>query len=131
MSLHRGVALAYFVVLTGAAAINYIPGLTDENGVAFGVFELDIGDDALHLASALWALVAAVISTRASRIFLGIFGALYLFDGLLGLATGSGCLDLGIFRYGIQDLDFTFKLMASGPHIVLGATALAIAFIRP
>ena len=78
MTLHRKVALFYFVVLLGAAALNYIPGVTDEEGVAFGVFELDIFDDSLHLASAIWALAAALISTRASWLFLVIFGALTL-----------------------------------------------------
>jgi hypothetical protein len=131
MSLHRVVAFGYFVFLLGASAINYIPGLTDEEGVAFGVFALDIGDDALHLASALWALVAAITSKQAARIFLGLFGALYLGDGLMGLALGSGYLDLGIFRWGVQDLDFGFKIMANAPHILLGGFAVLVALIRP
>lgn len=124
MSLHRKVALAYFVILLGAASLNYIPGVTDEEGVAFGVFALDLFDDALHLASALWALAAALVSARASRIFLLIFGALYMGDGLLGLATGSGYLDFGIFTYGVQNLPFGFKVMANLPHIGLGFAAL-------
>lgn len=130
MSLHRTVAFGYFVVLLGAAAINYIPGLTDDEGVAFGVFALDIGDDLLHLASALWALAAALISSRAARIFLGLFGAIYLADGLMGLAIGSGYLDLGIFRWGVQDLDFGFKIKANAPHILLGGFAVATALAR-
>ena len=124
MTLHRKVALFYFVVLLGAAALNYIPGVTDEEGVAFGVFELDIFDDSLHLASALWALAAALISARASWLFLVIFGALYLADGLMGLAFGSGYLDFGIFTNGVLNLPFTFKIMANLPHIALGAGAL-------
>ena len=122
--MHRKVALFYFVVLLGAAALNYIPGVTDEEGVAFGVFELDIFDDSLHLASAIWALAAALISTRASWLFLVIFGALYLADGLMGLTFGSGYLDFGIFTNGVLNLPFTFKIMANLPHIALGAGAL-------
>ena len=34
MSLHRATAFVYFLILLGAAALNYIPGVTDENGVA-------------------------------------------------------------------------------------------------
>lgn len=130
MSFHRIVALLYFLALAGAAALNYIPGVTDENGVAFGVFALDIFDDALHAASALWALVAALMGARASWLFLRIFGALYLGDGVLGLATGSGYLDFGIFNYGVQDLPFGFKIMANTPHILLGGFALAASFVR-
>lgn len=126
MSLHRATAFVYFLILALVAALNYIPGVTDENGVAFGIFALDIFDDALHAASALWALVAALLSARAARMFLLIFGALYLGDGALGLATGSGYLDFGIFNNGVLDLPFGFKIMANLPHIGLGLVALVI-----
>lgn len=129
MNLHRIVALLYFVVLAGAASLNYIPGITDEDGVAFGVFALDLYDDALHAASALWALSAAILGARASWLFLRVFGLIYLGDGLLGLATGSGYLDFGIFNYGIQDLPFGFKIMANAPHILLGSGAVLASLV--
>lgn len=112
------------VVLLAAASLNYIPGLTDAEGRAFGVFALDIFDDALHVASALWAGISAAVSSRASRIFLRYFGLLYLTDGLLGLAAGSGYLDLGIIHHGILDLPLTFKILANLPHIGGGAFAV-------
>lgn len=126
MSLHRTTAFVYFLVLAAVAALNYIPGVVDAQGLVLGVFALDIYDDALHLASGLWALAAALVSARASRIFLLLFGALYLADGLMGLATGSGYLDLGIFTWGVQDLDFGFKIKANLPHVTLGGLALLI-----
>lgn len=124
MTLLRKISLGYFVVLLGAASLNYIPGLVDPDGLAFGVFALDIFDDALHLSSAIWALAAALISHKAARTFLLLFGALYLGDGLLGLATGSGYLDFGIFNNGVLDLRFMFKIYANTPHIALGGVAL-------
>ena len=123
MSKLRLIAAGYMVALLIAASLNYIPGLTDAEGRAFGIFALDIYDDSLHVASALWAGIAALVSARASRIFLFYFGILYFLDGLLGLATGSGFLDLGIVNYGILDLDFTFKIMANLPHLLLGGFA--------
>ena len=65
---------AYFAVLMIAASLNYVPGLTDEDGLAFGIFALDIYDDALHVASALWALVAGLTSHKAARTFMVLFG---------------------------------------------------------
>lgn len=124
MSTLRLFAFGYFVALLGAAALNYVPGITDSEGLAFGVFALDIYDDALHAASAIWALVAGLISSKAARSFLVLFGALYLGDGLLGLATGSGYLDLGIFQNGVLDLPFGFKILANAPHLLLGGVAL-------
>ncbi len=124
MTVLQKIALGYFVVLLGAASLNYIPGVTDDQGVAFGVFALDVFDDALHLASALWALVAALTSKAAARFFLVVFGALYLGDGALGLVAGSGYLDFGIFTNGILDLPFGFRVLANLPHLALGSGAL-------
>jgi hypothetical protein len=124
----RKIAFVYMVILLAAASLNYIPGLTDAQGRAFGVFALDTFDDALHVASALWAGLAAFTSNRASRIFLRYFGLLYLTDGLMGLAVGSGYLDFGIIKYGRVDLPFTFKILANLPHIAGGSFAIFSSF---
>jgi len=128
VTLVRKIAVLYAVVLTLAALTNYIPGLTDAQGRAFGIFALDIYDDALHLASATWAAVAAYLSTRASALFLRLFGTLYLLDGLLGLAFGSGYLDLGILIAGVQSLPLGFKILANLPHVALGGFAVFAGF---
>lgn len=125
----RLLTLGYVLALGFATATNYIPGITDDKGLAFGIFALDIYDDALHAVSALWALIAFIISRNASVFFLKAFGTLYLLDGLLGLATGSGYLDLGIIINGVQDLPFTFKILANLPHIGLGAVAAFAGFV--
>jgi hypothetical protein len=132
MTLHRTTALGYFVILGLVASLNYlpIPGIVDSEGRTFGIFALDVYDDALHLVSALWALGAAFISIRAARMFLILFGALYLLDGILGALTGSGFLDLGIFTWGVLDISFTMKLLSSLPHLVLGGFALFIGLKR-
>ena len=133
MGTLRRIAFIYMLVLLAAASLNYIPGLTDSEGRAFGVFALDIYDDLLHVASALWAGIAATTSSRASRIFLRYFGLLYLTDGLLGLATGSGYLDLGIMNHGVLDLPLTFKVLANLPHIFGGGFAVfsSVRFATP
>lgn len=124
MSTLRKIAFVYMLILLGAASLNYVPGVTDSQGKVFGVFALDIFDDLLHIASALWAGISAATSTRASRIFLRYFGILYFTDGLLGLAVGSGYLDLGIVQYGVLHLPFTFKILNNLPHIAGGAFAI-------
>lgn len=129
MTLPRKIAAAYAVILGIVTLLNYIPGLTDAQGRAFGIFALDIYDDALHFASALWAAVAAFVSTRASVLYLRVFGVLYCLDGLLGLATGSGYLDLGILIYGVQNLPFGFRILANLPHIALGGFAAFAGFV--
>lgn len=128
MTNFRLIAACYAVVLTFAAIVNYVPGLTDAQGRAFGIFALDIYDDALHLASASWAALAAYLSVRAATMFLRIFGSLYFLDGLMGLAVGSGFLDLGIITFGVQNLPFGFKIFANLPHVALGLFAVWAGF---
>ena len=129
MDLIRAIAAFYAVALAFAAATNYIPGLTDAQGRAFGIFALDIYDDMLHLGSGVWAAVAAWWSRQASVTFLKVFGTLYLLDGVMGLFTGSGYLDLGILIYGVQDLPLRFKVLANLPHIGLGGLAAFSGFV--
>lgn len=124
MNRLRLVATLYFLVLLFAASLNYLPFIPVIDGKTFGIFALDIYDDGLHLASALWAGIAALFGARASRTFLLTFGTLYFADGLLGLITGSGYLDLGIINYGVQDLPLGFKIMANLPHLGLGGIAV-------
>jgi len=128
MPSNRKIAVGYFCALFLAGALNYIPGLTDEEGRAFGIFALDIYDDLLHFASAAWAGYAAWRSERESTLFLRCFGTLYLADGALGLATGSGYLDLGILVYGVLDLPFGFKILANLPHLALGGFGVYAGF---
>lgn len=129
MTLIQKFALGYFVILLGAAALNYVPGITDAQDLAFGIFALDLFDDALHLVSAIWALSAAFLGARASKAFLVIFGALYLGDGVFGFFTGYGYLDFGIFNNPSEGLSFTlFRVLANLPHIALGGVALFAGF---
>lgn len=121
----RRLCLAYAVILLGAASLNYIPGLTDDQGLAFGIFALDPYDDALHVASSVWAFVAGLTSQRAAQVFAVLFGALYLGDGVFGLFTGWGYLDLGIFQNASLGPSFALpRILANMPHIGLGAVAL-------
>ena len=124
MTFLRKLCFVYFVALLIAAALNYVPGLTDANGLAFGIFALDPHDDLLHLASALWALVAGLLSHRAARIFLVVFGLGYLGDGVLGVLTGYGYLDLGIFTHRLDGPELSLgRLLANVPHLLLGGVA--------
>jgi hypothetical protein len=129
MSIIRWIAVGYAIALTIAGLTNYIPGLTDSEGRAFGIFALDIYDDMLHFGSAAWAAISAWVSRRASVIFCQVFGTLYLLDGLMGLVTGSGYLDLGIVVYGVLDMPFGFKILANLPHIALGGFAAYAGFV--
>ena len=125
----RILAGVYAVLFAVVTSLNYVPGLTDGQGRTFGLFALDGFDDALHAGSGLWAALAAWWSTRATLVFFRVFGTLYCLDGLLGLATGSGYLDLGILVHGVLDLPFGTRVLMNLPHIAIGGFAAVTGFV--
>lgn len=126
MDRYRVGALVLAVALLFAASTNYVPAFLDAEGKVFGLFKLDIYKDALHVASGLWALVAAAISRNAAMQFLRIFGTLYFLDGVMGVFTGSGFLDLSIVTVGIANTPPMIKFLSSVPHLVLGAFGIIV-----
>jgi hypothetical protein len=124
----RILACVYAVLFAFVTSLNYVPGLTDAEGRTFGLFALDVFDDGLHAASGLWAALAAWWSTRATVTYFRWFGTLYCLDGLLGLATGSGYLDLGIFLHGVLALPFGIRVLMNLPHIAIGGFAAFTGF---
>ena len=129
LDVARTVAVALGVALTVAALCGLVPGLTDASGRTFGLFKLNAYQNLLHTVSALWAFSAAFISRSAAITFLQLFGTLYFLDGLMGLAIGSGYLDLGVLIYGVLDLPLWLKFLTSLPHLVLGGTAALTGFM--
>ena len=125
----RIVAIALGVGLTIATISGLVPGLTDDQGRTFGLFKLNAYQNLLHTASAAWAFTAVTISRRATVDFLRIFGSLYFLDGVMGVAIGSGYLDLGVVRFGVLDLPLWFKILTSLPHLLLGGIGSAAGFL--
>jgi hypothetical protein len=116
MSALRILAAVYAALFLVVTSLNYIPGLTDAQGRTFGLFALDVFDDALHAASGLWAALAAWWSTRATVVFFRAFGPLYCY------------LDLGILLHGVLDLPLTTRILMNLPHITIGGLAAFAGF---
>jgi hypothetical protein len=114
----------YFALFVLVVISGLMPQLQDDQGRQFGLFTLDLYDHSLHLASGIWAAVAAWWSASAARSYFRLFGPLYFLDGVLGLITGSGYLDLGIFLYGPIDMPLVTKFFANLPHFVIGGLAI-------
>ncbi|HXH07082.1 MAG TPA: hypothetical protein VNI83_10875 [Vicinamibacterales bacterium] len=129
MNRLRVLALVFVVLFAVVTSLNYLPGLTDAQGRTFGLFALDVFDDLLHAASAVWAGLAAWTSVRATRIFFRVFGPLYCLDGLLGLLTGPGYLDAGILVHGVQAYPLMTKALMNLPHIVIGGAATFAGYV--
>ena len=118
----------YFVGFMAIVALDFVPQFVDAEGRLFGLFTLDLYDNSLHAASGIWAGAAAWSSRAAARTYFRIFGPLYFLDGLMGLALGSGYLDLGIFLYGPLDLPLMIRFLANLPHLLIGGVAIWVGY---
>ena len=128
MKTVRAFAWAYALLFVGVTALGYIPAFLDAQGNLFGLFKLQWWDDALHLGSGLWAAIAAWTSYGASRTYFRIFGPLYFLDGVLGLLTGSGYLDLGIILHGPMAMPLQTRIAMNVPHIMIGGVAVLVGY---
>jgi hypothetical protein len=124
----QAMAWIYAALFLSVVLVGYIPGLTNPQGQLLGLFRIELKDDALHLASAIWAAVAAWWSVRASTLYFKGFGSVYTLDGLIGLLFGQGILDGGIFIHGVTAIDWLTKLFANLPHLIIGGIAMVIGF---
>jgi len=156
MTIFQKLALVYAAMFVFTVALGYIPAFTNEAGELFGLFRIELKDDILHLGSGIWAAVAAWMSTRAAIFYFKTFGIIYGADGLLGLITGHGYLDGGIFLAGREAAqgmldsltvsywplasfiinahgsgahDLPTKIAANLPHILIGGTAIYIGYV--
>ena len=132
MTLIQKLAVAYAALFFAVVAVGYVPAFNDAGGNLFGLFSLQWYDDLLHAFSGVSALAAALLSHRQSVFYFKLFGSVYLFDGILGLVTGSGCLDAGIFINGFRsfdDIEFPARFFANLPHIVIGGFAVWVGFV--
>ncbi len=127
MDRYRLAALLLAAALLFAAATDYVPAFIDADGRVFGLFHLDIYKDALHVASGLWALASA-LSRRSAVFFLRVFGTLYFLDGVVGVFTGAGYLDLSIFIDGVRNVSPMIRFLSSVPHLGLGGFGIAVGF---
>jgi hypothetical protein len=121
-------AWVYAALFLSVVALGYIPGLTNAQGQLLGLFHIELKDDILHLASAIWAALAAWTSVRASTFYFKLFGPLYFLDGVCGFLFGQGYLDLGIVRFGPTPLPLMTRIGANAPHIFIGGLAIIIGY---
>lgn len=124
----RKYAWIYAGLFAAVVASGWIPAFKDADGRMFGLFHIDPIDDVIHGISCIWAALAGWRSAQASRFYFRTFGSIYSLDAVMGLLTGEGYLDGGIFLRGPASLDIVTRFFANLPHVVIGGGALLIGF---
>lgn len=61
-------------------SLDFVPGVMDKNGLMFGLFHMSKLIDFGHLALGALALISALISAKAARIYFFALGVWYTID---------------------------------------------------
>jgi len=73
-------AFGFAVLFLGVYSLDYVPGIMDQNGLMFGLFHMSKLIDLGHLALGALALISALVSAKASRLYFWALGVWYTID---------------------------------------------------
>lgn len=79
----KPLTLLFGVVFIAIGILGFVPAATP-NGQLFGIYQVDSMHNIVHLVSGIIALFA-LYNLRYARLYLQIFGIIYLLLGIIGL----------------------------------------------
>lgn len=79
-SIIQKCAFVFAALFLGVYLLDYVPGIMDANGLMFGLFHMSKLIDFGHLALGVLALISALISAKAARIYFWFLGVWYTID---------------------------------------------------
>jgi hypothetical protein len=124
--LLRAMAWVYTAGFAFVVTVTHLSIFNDAEGRSFGLFQIDVRDDFVHILSAI-AGFAVAASGRWIIPYFRAVALLYGLDAIVGLLTKQGLLDLTVFTTPWAPPDFGFTNIAVNlPHIVIVAVAIAV-----
>ena len=113
-----------YATVTGASVILIgIVGLLLGEQSLFGVLNIDLAEDAIHLLSGGALLAAGLLAQeRVVRSVVGVIGVVYLAVGLLAFATPRM---FGLIPHGYE------TVLDNLIHLTLGVLGIVIGFVLP
>ena len=108
-------AWGFAALFLGVYLLDYVPGVMDANGLMFGLFQMTSIVDLGHLGAGTLAVIGALISAKASRIYFWVLGIWYSID----VAT--------YFAGHLHKIPLIKNILVNLPHILIFIAAYWIA----
>ncbi len=112
----RIAALIFGIAFLAAGLAWHLPIFFDNNGLLFGLFQIDPMHNKVHLGSGLIGLAAAATSGWWAKLYFKIFGGIYALLGILGMIFSDPFMAMQI------------NMADNILHLGLGVVALLIGF---
>jgi hypothetical protein len=108
-------AWGFAALFLGVYLLDYVPGIMDANGLLFGLFQMTSIVDLGHLGAGTLAVIGALISAKAARIYFWLLGIWYSIDVVT------------YFVGHLHKIPLTKSILVNMPHILIFIAAFWIA----
>jgi hypothetical protein len=108
-------AWGFAALFLGVYLLDYVPGIMDANGLMFGLFQMTSIVDLGHLGAGTLAVIGALISAKAARIYFWVLGIWYSIDVVT------------YFAGHLHKIPLTRNILVNLPHILIFIAAFWIA----
>ena len=108
-------AFGFATLFLAVYALDYMPGIMDQNGLMFGLFHMTRLVDLGHLGAGSLALIGGLVSARTARFYFWLLGVWYT-------------IDVFIYFFGhLNEIPLTKNFVVNLPHILIFIVAYWIA----
>ncbi len=115
----KQLSIVFGVVFLAVGALGFVPGVTTEDGLLLGIFQVSPLHNVIHLLSGI-AAIAAAKSEDYAQLYFRIFGAVYALVAVVGWVQGTTVL-------GLIDVNVADNVL----HTVLAVAILGVGFGLP
>lgn len=115
----KNLSILFGVVFLAVGVLGFVPGITTDDNLLLGIFQVSALHNAIHILSGIAAIVAAK-SEDYAQLYFRIFGAVYAVVAIVGIVQSDTVL-------GLIDVNLADNLL----HVVLAVAILGIGFGIP
>jgi hypothetical protein len=108
-------AWGFAALFLGVYLLDYVPGIMDANGLMFGLFRMTRMVDLGHLGAGSFAVIGALISRGAARVYFYVLGIWYFIDVMTYFFTH------------LHTMPLARNILINTPHILIFIAAFWIA----
>lgn len=115
----KNLSMMFGAVFLLVGILGFVPGITNDDNLLLGIFQVSAIHNIIHIASGVAALAAST-SEAYGKLYFQIFGVVYLIVAAVGWVQGDTVL-------GLIDVNVADNIL----HTVLGVAIAGIGFGLP
>lgn len=116
----KKLSILFGVVFLAVGVLGFVPGITTDDDLLLGIFQVGALHNLIHILSGVAALVAGTKSEDYAQLYFRIFGVVYAIVAVVGIIQSDTVL-------GLIDINVADNVL----HVVLAVAILGIGFGVP